>query len=102
MPRSAWCSAGFPGNATSISSGRSATSAPACVVYRRFKVPEVWFWRRDGLEILALDREGAAYERVARSRLLPELEVGLLERCVRITSWREARRAFRPEWAAGN
>ena len=64
-------------------------------VYRRFQVPEVWFWRRDGLEIFALDPGAAAYERVPRSRLLPRLDVALLERCVRINSWREARQAFR-------
>jgi Uma2 family endonuclease len=70
-------------------------------VYRRFGVAEVWFWRRDRLEIFALGPEGGDYERVPRSRLLPRLDVGLLERCVRIPSWREARRAFRAGLAAG-
>ena len=69
-------------------------------VYRRFRVPEVWFWRRDGLELHALDSQGAAYARVARSRLLPQLDLALLERCVRIVSWREARRTFRAGLAA--
>lgn len=69
-------------------------------VYRRFRVPEVWFWRRDGLELHALDSQGSAYVRVAHSRLLPQLDVALLERCVRIGSWREARRAFRAGLAA--
>jgi Uma2 family endonuclease len=69
-------------------------------VYRRLQVPEVWFWRRDGLELHALDSTGSAYARVARSRLLPQLDVALLERCVRIASWREARRTFRAGLAA--
>jgi Uma2 family endonuclease len=63
-------------------------------IYRRFKVPEVWFWRRDKLEIFALDSSGG-YERLQKSRLLPDLNIPLLERCAAIESWREARRAFR-------
>lgn len=70
-------------------------------IYRRFQVPEVWFWRSNGLEIFVLRQDGSAYERVSQSRLLPHLDVALLERCVRITSWREARRAFRAGLAAG-
>lgn len=70
-------------------------------VYRRFRVPEVWFWRRDGLEVFALKREGDAYEQAPRSRLLPRLDIALLERCVRIPSWRAARREFRAGLEAG-
>ena len=69
-------------------------------VYRRFQVPEVWFWRREGMEIFALRPDGSGYERVSHSGLLPQLDVALLERCVRIASWREARRAFRAGLAA--
>ena len=69
-------------------------------VYRRFQVPEAWFWRRNGLEIFALRPDGSSYERASQSRLLPQLDVALLERCVRIASWREARRAFRAGLAA--
>ena len=43
-------------------------------VYRRFAVPEVWFWRRNALEIFALRPDGSSYERVSQSRLLPQLE----------------------------
>jgi Uma2 family endonuclease len=70
--------------------------------YRRFRVPEVWLWRREGLEIHALRADGSGYDRVPRSRLLPQLDVALLERCVRIDSWREARRQFRRGLAAGH
>ncbi len=70
-------------------------------VYRRFAVPEVWFWRRNALEIFALRPDGASHERVSQSPLLPQLDVALLERCVRIASWREARGAFRAGLAAG-
>jgi Uma2 family endonuclease len=70
-------------------------------IYRRFQVPEVWFWRRNGMEIFALRPDGAGYERLSQSRLLPQLDVALLERGVKIASWREARRAFRAGLAAG-
>jgi Uma2 family endonuclease len=65
-------------------------------LYRRFQVREVWFWRRDKLEVFALAADGAAYEQVATgSRVLPDLDTALMERCVAIRSWQEARRAFR-------
>jgi Uma2 family endonuclease len=64
-------------------------------IYRRFNVPEVWFWRRQALEIFALRVDGAVYEPVSRSRLLPDLDIVLLERCVVIRSWQQARRTFR-------
>ena len=70
-------------------------------VYRRFQVPEVWFWRQNALEIFALRQDGSSFKRLSRSRLLPQLEVALFERCVRIASWREARRAFRVGLTAG-
>jgi Uma2 family endonuclease len=63
-------------------------------IYRRFQVPEVWFWRADKLEIFALSGAGQ-YERVPKSRLLPGLDIPLLERCVMIHSWQQARQMFR-------
>ena len=71
-------------------------------LYQRFAIPEVWIWRKGKLEVHALRADGSGYERVAQgSRLLPGLDVALLERCVAITDWREARRAFREGLAAG-
>jgi Uma2 family endonuclease len=63
-------------------------------IYRRFKVPEVWFWRGNKLEMFGLNKSGD-YEPLRRSRLLPGLDVALLERCVAIPSWLEARKVFR-------
>jgi len=62
--------------------------------YRRFQVREVWFWRRKHLEIYALDRSGK-YQRSLTSRLLPGLDIPMLERCVAIRDWQQARRTFR-------
>ncbi len=70
-------------------------------IHRRFGVREAWFWRRYALEVFALLPDGSGYEPVSPSRLLPQLDVALLERCVKIASWREARRAFRAGLAAG-
>ena len=64
-------------------------------IYRRFSVPEVWCWRRQVLEIFALRDDGATYEAVSQSRLLPDLDIALLARCVAIRSWQQARREFR-------
>jgi Uma2 family endonuclease len=63
-------------------------------IYRQFKVPEVWFWRRNKLEIFVLGSAGT-YEPSAQSHLLPSLNISLLERCVAIRSWRQARQTFR-------
>ena len=69
-------------------------------IYQRFGVPEVWFWRRGGLEVHALNANAAGYEQVPASRLLPGLDTTLLERCLALPSSREARRAFRASLAA--
>jgi Uma2 family endonuclease len=45
-------------------------------VYRAFGVPEVWICERGELRVFAL--RAGQYEAAARSRLLPEVELGLL------------------------
>ncbi len=79
------------------------TSGGICKLelYRTFGVSEVWFWRRGKLEAHALDPNGSGYERVTASRLLPSLDLGLLERCAKIRSGPEARHAFRAGLTAG-
>ena len=70
-------------------------------LYRRFAVPEAWFWRRGKLLVYALAADGTSYELVeGASRLLPSLDIGLLERCAAINSRQEARRVFRAGLAA--
>ncbi len=68
-------------------------------IYRRFAVPEVWFWRRKKLEVHVLRGDRAGYDPATRSALLPGLDLELLQRCVAIPSWRESRRTFRAEIA---
>src|SRR5205814_7129867 len=46
-------------------------------VYRRFKVPEGWFWRNNKLEIFGLENS-ARYKAVRKSKLLPKLDISLL------------------------
>ena len=71
-------------------------------IYRRFHVPEVWFWRRDALEVWNLRADGSGYDGPApASRVLPALPVALIVRCVPIADWLAARRAFR-EGLAGH
>ena len=64
-------------------------------LYRRFKVPEVWVWRRSGLEVFVLRSDASGYDPSEKSSLFPQLDLGLLQRCVDIRSWQEARRTFR-------
>src|SRR5438132_4532022 len=45
-------------------------------IYRRFQVPEVWFWRRNKFEIFALGNSDP-YERLQKSHLLPGLDISL-------------------------
>jgi Uma2 family endonuclease len=63
-------------------------------LYRRFQLPEVWFWRRNKLEMFALNSAGS-YEPLRQSKILPGLDTSLLERCVAIASWQQARKTFR-------
>jgi len=63
-------------------------------IYRHFKIPEVWIWRDRKLEVFVLKASGQ-YQRSRKSALLSKLDIGLLERCVSVSSWREARKRFR-------
>lgn len=68
-------------------------------IYRRFGVQEVWVWKNNRLEVFALSN-AHEYEQIAKSRLLPNLDLSLLERCAAIRSWRQARQTFRAGIAA--
>ena len=61
--------------------------------YRRFEIPEVWFWQNGKLTLYVL--EGGRYAPSATSRLLPRLNVELFSECVAITSSLESARKFR-------
>ena len=62
-------------------------------IYKHFRIPEVWIWRRNHLEVYLLGDE--EYVLTDTSRILPGLNFRLLERCVAIASYSEARRTFR-------
>jgi Uma2 family endonuclease len=94
-PDKSWCIGGekqFPDLVLEIA--LSSGGIKKLDIYKHFKVPEVWFWRKKRLEIFTLDKSGE-YVKAAKSRLLPNLEIPLLERCMAISSWQEARRTFR-------
>jgi Uma2 family endonuclease len=67
---------------------------PKLDLYKRFKVPEVWIWRSNKLEVYCLNASGE-YERQESSGVLPGFNLPLLERCVAIRLWPEARKTFR-------
>lgn len=60
--------------------------------YLRLRIPEVWFWENNRLDVYGL-REND-YVQVSRSELLPELDLELLVRCVLMPSIIEARQEF--------
>src|ERR687885_385272 len=61
--------------------------------YQVLGVPEVWFWEDGVLRIYHL-RE-SEYERIERSKVLPDLDVSLLSRCLMMTSKVEALKEFK-------
>jgi Uma2 family endonuclease len=66
---------------------------PKLPLYERLGVKEVWFWVDDGLRLYAL--RGAGYEPIARSSVLPDLDIELLERHVRLDDQHAAAKAYR-------
>ena len=62
-------------------------------IYRKLGVEEVWYWRKGAIEIYVLV-EGA-FDRVQRSRLLPDLDVELLASMLDRDTLTQAVRDFR-------
>lgn len=60
--------------------------------YRRWGVPEVWFYRNKQLFIYRLRSDG--YEQIFRSEFLPNLDLDLLVRCLNISDQYDATVAF--------
>ena len=60
--------------------------------YRRWEVPEVWFYRNRQLFIYRLRSDG--YEQIFRSEFLPDLDLDLLVRCLNIPDQYDATVAF--------
>lgn len=62
-------------------------------IYRGLGVREVWLWESGALHLFALRDEG--YERIARSEVLPDLDLALLTSFLGEESQTRAVRAFR-------
>jgi Uma2 family endonuclease len=60
--------------------------------YRRWGVPEVWFYQRQQIFIYHLHAD--QYEQVDRSVFLPQLDINLLVRCLNMTDQYDATIAF--------
>lgn len=60
--------------------------------YKRLGIAEVWFWQNHQISIYRL--RGADYEPLAKSELLPDLDFGLLERCISMPVKLEAMAEF--------
>lgn len=60
--------------------------------YRRWLVPEVWFWNKKQLFVYHLREQG--YEQITRSEFLPELDLDLFVRCLNMPDQYDAVIAF--------
>ncbi|MDZ8106978.1 MAG: Uma2 family endonuclease [Nostoc sp. DedQUE12a] len=60
--------------------------------YKRFNISEVWFWENDRISVYHLTNNN--YEQITQSKLLPDLDINLLVRCVLMPSIIEARTEF--------
>ena len=60
--------------------------------YRRWRVPEVWFWNRKQLFVYHLREQG--YEQITRSEFLPKLDLNLFVRCLNMPDQYDAVIAF--------
>ena len=60
--------------------------------YKRLGITEVWFWENNQLSVYRF--RGEEYEEVSNSELLPELDLELLARCVKMPTQFEAMKEF--------
>ena len=60
--------------------------------YRRWGVPEVWFYQKQRVFIYHL--HASKYEQVDKSKFLPELDINLLVRCLNMPDQYDATIAF--------
>ncbi|WP_445638036.1 Putative restriction endonuclease domain-containing protein [Nostoc sp. DSM 114161] len=60
--------------------------------YKRFNISEVWFWENNQISVYYLTNNH--YEQTTQSKLLPDLDISLLARCVLMPSIIEARIEF--------
>lgn len=94
-PDESWCIGGekkFPDLVLEIA--LTSGGVNKLETYQRFEVSEVWLWRQNHVETYAFGPSGK-YEGSLTSRLLPGLDLNLLERCVAIRDWQHARKTFR-------
>lgn len=60
--------------------------------YKRWRVPEVWFWQKGQLSVYHLREQ--EYEELARSEFLPDLDLALLVRCANMSDQYDAVNEF--------
>jgi Uma2 family endonuclease len=65
-------------------------------VYKRLKIPEVWFWEDGVLEVYHLRGEGNAlhYEKISSSEEVPGIDLNLLLRCIDMVNHVDAIKTF--------
>lgn len=61
-------------------------------VYKRLQIPEVWFWEDGLLSVYSLEQN--QYQKVAKSSLLPDLDLELLAQYSRMADQYDAVNEF--------
>ena len=65
--------------------------------YQRFGIPEVWLWQDGVFSVYHLGEVSGqkCYEKIARSIVLPQLDMELVSRCLKMSKEKEAMKQFR-------
>lgn len=66
--------------------------------YQVYRVPEVWIWRNEKLQVFVLNSQSGEYGEASESEVLPDIPIQAVEQCALLPSINEAVKAFR-EWA---
>ena len=52
--------------------------------YESFKIPELWIWRNDDLEMYQFDSHSGEYQKISASVILPGIDIATLVECSRM------------------
>ena len=66
--------------------------------YAKFRVPEIWIWRKDHIEVHVFDEQTNQWQETRESRVLPGIPIDAVETCAILPSITQAVCEFR-KWA---
>ena len=63
--------------------------------YQKLQIPEVWFWQNEGLSLYFLKDDRSGYDSILQSRVLPTLDLDLIQHCLSIDNHPVAVKTFK-------